>query len=153
MMIEGGISSPSVPEPASVPDRHVERIAALLQLGHADAPIVAQVTAEEPATAAMMPQPSTLTCSSRPGSRETQGASPWNMSADNFERNRISPIQMKSGSEVSAQPQLESQSVEAISDPIGAVVKSPIITMPTVRSESATQTPLASSRSRERGED
>jgi hypothetical protein len=71
------------------------------------------------------------------------------MSEDSLERNRISPIQMKSGSEVSAQPQLESQSVEAISEPIGAAVKSPIITMPTVSSESATQTPLASSRRRE----
>ena len=34
---------------------------------------------------------------------ETQGASPWNMSEDSFERNRISPIQMNRGSEVRAQ--------------------------------------------------
>ena len=69
------------------------------------------------------------------------------MSDDSFERNRISPIQMNSGSEVSAQLQLESHSVEAISEPMGTEVKNPRSTMPTVRSDSATQTPLARSRS------
>ena len=48
-------------------------------------------------------QPTTLVCSSPPGSRATQGASPLNMSSLNRVRNRISPIQMKSGSAVSVQ--------------------------------------------------
>src|SRR5690606_22461856 len=62
-------------------------------------------------------------------------------------RKRISPIQIKSGREVRAQPQLASQSVEAMSEPMGAVVNSPMRTMPTISSERATQTPLASRRS------
>jgi hypothetical protein len=67
---------------------------------------------------------------------------------ERLERKRISPIQMNSGKEVSAQPQLESQSVEAINDPIGAELNTPISTAPTVRSDSAIQKPLPSRKNR-----
>src|SRR5664279_3776851 len=61
-------------------------------------PMVAQVAAEEPDTAAKIAQPITLTCNSRPGSFCTHGAKPSNMSSDNLVRYRISPIQMNIGS-------------------------------------------------------
>ncbi|CFO93511.1 Uncharacterised protein [Bordetella pertussis] len=43
--------------------------------------MVAAVAADEPLTAAKIPQPSTLTCTRRPGRRRTQGPSPLNMSS------------------------------------------------------------------------
>ena len=91
-------------------------------------PTVAQVTALEPATAAMTPQPRMLTCSSPPGRREVQGASPVNMSDDNLVRNRISPIHTKSGSAVSAQFQLASHTVLASRVPAGAGENTPSAT-------------------------
>jgi hypothetical protein len=65
--------------------------------------MVAQVAALLPDTAAKMAQPTTLTCSSRPGSDCIQGARPRNMSCDSRVRNRISPIHTNSGSAVSVQ--------------------------------------------------
>ena len=65
--------------------------------------MVAAVAADEPETAAKMAQPKTLTCRSRPGTSFIQGASPLNMSSDSRERNKISPIQMNSGSAAKAQ--------------------------------------------------
>ena len=49
-------------------------------------PMVAQVAAEEPDTAAKIAQPTTFTCSRRPGSFCSQGARPSNMSSDNLVR-------------------------------------------------------------------
>ncbi len=49
-------------------------------------PIVAHVAAEEPDTAAKMAQPTTFTCSSRPGNLCTHGANPANMSSASFVR-------------------------------------------------------------------
>ncbi len=66
-------------------------------------PMVAQVAAEEPETAANSPQPTTLVCSRRPGMRCIQGDRPVNMSSARRERNRISPIQMNIGRAVSSQ--------------------------------------------------
>ncbi len=65
--------------------------------------MVAHVAADEPDTAAKIAQPTTFTCSSRPGSRCTHGARPSNMSSDKRVRNRISPIQMNIGSAVRSQ--------------------------------------------------
>ena len=48
--------------------------------------MVAQVAAEEPDTVPKMPQASTLTCISRPGSQVSQGARPSNISSDNLVR-------------------------------------------------------------------
>ena len=101
-------------------------------------PTVAQVTALDPATAAITPQPMMLTWNSPPGSRASQGARPLNMSDDNRVRNRISPIHTNSGNAVSAQFQLASHTVPASSEPTGAGEKNAIATKPTVRSAGAT---------------
>ena len=82
--------------------------------------MVAAVAAEDPDTAAKMPQPSTLTCTSRPGRRRTQGARPLNMSSARRVRYRISPIQMNSGRAVSAQLAPESQALVAKMIPASA---------------------------------
>src|SRR5438067_13885219 len=94
-------------------------------------PIVAAVAADEPEIAAKMPQPNTLQCIRRPGSGAIQGASPWNMSSEMRVRKRISPIQMNSGSAVSAQLVLEPQLVVAISGPAGELVKTSMAIQPT----------------------
>src|SRR3546814_13563811 len=66
-------------------------------------PTVAQVTALDPAAAAITPQPTTLTWSSPHGSRASHGASPLNMSDDSRVRNRISHNHTNSGSADDAQ--------------------------------------------------
>src|SRR3712207_2044419 len=86
-------------------------------------PTVAEQTEVDPVIAAMTAQPTTLTCSSLPGIQLTHGARPLNMSSDRRDRNRISPIQMKSGNAVSAQSQLESQTACAIIEPDRVGVK------------------------------
>ena len=85
--------------------------------------MVAHVTALEPATAAIRPQPTTLTCNNPPGNFDNIGASPLNMSEDNLVLKRISPIQINNGRAVKAQFQLASQSVLANKEPTGAGVK------------------------------
>src|SRR5580765_3328760 len=96
MMIEGGISNPSVPAPASVPMVMASGYPRLLSSGSVILPIVAQVADEDPETAANIVQPMMLVCSSRPGTRSSHGARPLNMSSESRVRNRISPIQMNS---------------------------------------------------------
>jgi hypothetical protein len=64
------------------------------------------------------------------------------MSCDILVRNRISPIQMKSGSAVRAQFQLASHMVEARSEPAGAGVNRTRVTMLATVRQTATQTPL-----------
>ena len=75
--------------------------------------MVAQVAAEEPDTAAKMPQPITFTCTRRPGSHCSQGDRPRNISSDRRVRNRISPIQMNSGSAASVHEALALHTVVA----------------------------------------
>ncbi len=104
--------------------------------------MVAAVAADEPDTAAKMPQPRMLTCMSRPGSRVIQGARPVNMSSDRRERNRISPIQMNMGSAASSQELLEPQTVVDMIGPTGAEVNPPMAIRATPNKDSATQTPL-----------
>ena len=104
--------------------------------------MVAAVAADEPETAAKMPQPRMLTCIRRPGSRVIQGASPVNMSSDRRERNRISPIQMNMGSAASSQELLDPQTVVDSSGPTGAEVNPPMAISATPNSDSATQTPV-----------
>src|SRR6478736_4311564 len=101
MMMDGGISRPSVPAPASEPIVMSSGYPRLLSSGSVILPMVAQVAAELPDTAAKIVQPMMLVCSRRPGSRSSQGARPLNMSSDSRVRNRISPIQQNSGSAVS----------------------------------------------------
>ena len=81
------------------------------------------------------PQPTMLAWRSRPGRRVSHGARPLNMSSDSRVRNRISPIQMNSGSEVSAQLLLELNTVVAITLPIGAEENSIMPTAPTPMSD------------------
>ena len=107
--------------------------------------MVAQVAAEEPDTAAKMPQPMTFTCVSRPGSHCTQGEMPRNISSDNLVRKRISPIQMNNGSAASVHDALALQVAVASTLPSGTDVVSAIATKPTSPSAIAIQTPLASS--------
>src|SRR5437879_8451174 len=111
-------------------------------------PIVAAVAAEEPEIAAKMPQPKTLQCISLPGNGAIHGARPRNMSSEILVRNRISPIQMKSGSAVSAQLVLAPQIVVAIRLPAGESVKRVIAIQPTPSKVSAIQRPATSSSAR-----
>ena len=80
---------------------------------------VAQVAADEPDTEPNTPQASTLTCISRPGSQFSHGARPRNISSDSLVRNRISPIQMNSGSAASDHDALLPQTVVASTGPAG----------------------------------
>jgi hypothetical protein len=105
---------------------------------------VAQVAADEPETAAKMPQPITFTCVSLPGSHCTHGESPRNISSESLVRNRISPIQMNSGNAASVHDALALQVVVARTVPIGTLVVSAIATRPTRPRETAIHTPLAS---------
>ena len=106
--------------------------------------MVAQVAADEPETAAKMVQPITLVCSSRPGRRLTQGARPRNMLSLSLVRNRISPIQMNSGSAVSVQLEAEPQTVMAIASPAGRDENSCMPIQATPASVRPIQTPLPS---------
>src|SRR5690606_38451801 len=106
--------------------------------------MVATVAADEPDTAAKIAQPMMLVWSSRPGSRFIHGASPWNMSCDSRVRNRISPIQMKSGSAVSVQLEAAPHTVTAIASPAGRGEKSCIPIQATPVSARPIQTPVPS---------
>src|SRR5699024_9801873 len=108
-------------------------------------PMVAQVAAEDPDTAANSPLPKTLTCNNRPGMRRSQGSIPEKISSDRREWNRISPIQMNSGSGVSDQPDTELQAALPRMCMLDTPAKYCSPTYPRVSSETATQRPLPSS--------
>ena len=84
--------------------------------------MVAAVAADDPDTAAKIPQAKTFTCNSCPGRRFIQGDSPVNISSDRRERNRISPIQMNSGSAVRVQLDEPVQMRVSIASPAGREV-------------------------------
>src|SRR3954451_16868624 len=92
--------------------------------------MVAQGAADEPDTAAKIPQPKTLTCTRRPGSHCSHGAKPRNISSDNYVRKRISPIQMNRGKAASVQDVLALHTVVARTAPNGTDVVSSIATRP-----------------------
>src|SRR3954467_6996993 len=104
--------------------------------------MVAQVAADEPDTAAKIPQPITFTCTSRPGSHCSQGERPRNISSDSRVRNKISPIQMNKGSAASVQDALALHTVVASTAPIGTGVVSSIAMKPISANPTAIQTPL-----------
>ncbi len=104
--------------------------------------MVAQVAADEPDTAAKIPQPITFTCTRRPGSHCSQGDRPRNISSDRRVRNRISPIQMNSGSAASVQDALALHTVVASTEPIGTLVVSSMAMKPIRPRATAIQTPL-----------
>src|SRR5699024_8790060 len=107
-------------------------------------PMVAAVAADDPDTAAKMPQPMTLVCIRPPGSRFSHGDRPPYMSSDRRERNRIAPIQMNSGNGASAQDDTEPQAEVPSTRPVGALVKTTMANRPTPNNDSATQMPLPS---------
>src|SRR3990167_1600517 len=107
--------------------------------------MVAQVAEEEPDTAAKMPQPKMLTCIRRPGSQPSQGASPSNISSESLVRNRISPIQTKSGSPASVHDAFEPQNAWNRFTSGGLEVKNCSPIQATTPIEIAIQTPPASS--------
>ena len=80
---------------------------------------MAVVAADDPDTEPNTPQATTLTCMSRPGSQLSQGAKPRNISSESRVRNRISPIQMNSGSAASVQEALLPQTMVASTLPAG----------------------------------
>ena len=104
--------------------------------------MVAQVAALEPDTAAKIAQPTTLTCSRRPGSACIHGARPLNMSRESRVRNRISPIQMKRGRAVKVQLEDEPQIVTAIASPAGRELNSCMPIQATPESVRPIHTPL-----------
>ena len=65
------------------------------------------------------------------------------MSSDSRVRNRISPIQMNSGSAVSVHEALALQTVVASTEPIGTLVVSSMATKPISPRATAIHTPLA----------
>ena len=107
-------------------------------------PMVAAVAADEPETAAKMAQPRILTCNNLPGMRFIHGDRPVNMSCDNRDRNRISPIQINRGKAARAHELLAPHTVVAKTWPSGAEENMAMPTMPTIIREKATQTPLPS---------
>lgn len=103
MIIEGGINNPSVPDPINELTIMYSGYFLFLSSGKEIFPIVAHVAAEEPEMAEKTAQLITLVCSKRPGKGSSQGEIDWNKEVAILERNNISPIQIKSGSDVSVQ--------------------------------------------------
>ena len=97
--------------------------------------MVAQVAADEPEMAAKMVQPTTFTCSRRPGRRSSHGARPLNMLLDSLLRNRISPIHRNRGKAVSVQLEVDPQMVSIMLSPTGRLVKSSMPTKATASSD------------------
>ena len=85
-MMDGGISNPSVPAPARLPIAMRSSYPRFNNSGSDIRPMVAQVAADDPETAAKIVQPATLMCSIRPGNHLSQGASPSNRSSESFVR-------------------------------------------------------------------
>ena len=102
---------------------------------------MAQVTALEPATAAIIPQPTTFTCNNPPGKLDSIGARPLNISEESLVLKSISPIHINKGKAVNAQFQLASHKVLARRDPTGAGVKNSSNIYPKVINAGATHIP------------
>src|SRR3546814_15513898 len=124
MLVGGGIGSARGPGPARGPRMWSRGWPGRESSGMVILPMVAQVAAEEPETAAKMAQPRTLVCSSRPGMLSSQGARPLNRSCESLDRNRISPIHRNSGRAVSVQLELAPQMVIALASPAGRPARS-----------------------------
>ena len=104
-------------------------------------PIVAAVAADEPETAAKIPQLRIFTCNSLPGSLDRKGERPWNKSSERLVRNSISPIQINKGKAVKDHPVVALQDDVPNSKPIllFSINIKPITDRPVSVSE--TQTP------------
>src|SRR3546814_11203122 len=97
MIKGGGIKRPSGPAPARVPMIMSSGYLRARSSGMVILPMVAQVAADEPETAAKMVQPITLVCSRRPGMRVIHGARPRNMYSDRRVRTRVPANPMNNG--------------------------------------------------------
>src|SRR3954462_3816995 len=149
MVIDGGIRMPSVPAPASDPRLTPSSYPRFFSSGSAILATVAQVAADDPDTEPNTPQASTLTCISRPGSQFSHGAKPRNISSDNRVRNRISPIQMNSGSAASDHEALLPHTVVASTLPAGMPPPANCMpAQPVAIKATAIQTPAPSSSAR-----
>ena len=107
-------------------------------------PTVVRVAALDPDRAAKVAHPRIFTCNRPPGRRRNQGERPENRFSDSFERNRISPIQMKRGSDVRLQVAEWDHIVVAIASPKLISVNSSMATIPVASSDRPTQTPSPS---------
>src|SRR5690606_32732552 len=142
-MIDGGINSPKVPAPASVPIIILSGYPRRLSSGIVILPIVAQVAADEPDTAAKIAQPTTFVCNRRPGMRLSQGVKPTNKSCESRDRNKISPIHRNKGRAVSVQLDEAPQMVMAMASPAGRLENNSIPSHAVPARVSPTQTPQA----------
>ena len=140
-MIDGGISSPKVPDPAKLPNNNFSGYFLFLNSGIDIFPTVATVAAEDPDIAANNAQPTTFTWTNPPGSFDNHGDNPLNKFSDNFVLNKISPIQTKSGNAVNVHDELVPHIVVAIASPTGLVVNNSIPIAETVIMLKATQIP------------
>ena len=111
-------------------------------------PTTCVVAADEPEIAAKIEQPTTFTCSNRPGSRPAHGASPWNSERDRRDWNRISPIRMNIGSASSSCVVRMFQAYCASSLSSGMSRKIASITAPVAPRVSPIQMPPASAENR-----
>src|SRR3954452_5259821 len=146
MVIEGGIRMPSVPAPAREPRLKSSSWPRFFSSGSAILATVAQVAADDPDTEPNTPQASTLTCIRRPGSQFSHGAKPRNISSDSRVRNRISPIQMNSGSAASDHDALLPHTVVASTLPAGMLPPTNCMPAhPVAIKATAIQTPAPSS--------
>src|SRR3954469_5306727 len=144
MMFEGGMRKPSVPARARLPMASSLPYRRLRSSASAMRPTTCVVAADEPEIAAKIEQPTTLTCSSRPGSRPVQGARPWNSERESFVRNRISPMTMNSGSARSSCVVRMFQAYCGKSLSRGMLRNSPSSSVPVIASVSPIQMPPAS---------
>ena len=147
-VIDGGISSPKVPAPASVPTIIRSGYSRLRSSGIDILPIVATVAAEDPEIAAKIAEPAMFTCKRPPGRRCIQGVRPRNRFSDNRVRNRISPIQMNSGRAVNDHDELALQIVVAMASPTGRAVNSSMPIAATPVRLIATQIPVPRKKNR-----
>ena len=111
-------------------------------------PTTCVVAADEPEIAAKIEQPTTFTCSSRPGSSPAHGASPWNSERDRRDWNRISPIRMNIGSASSSCVVRMFQAYWASSLSSGMLRNSASMIAPVAPSVSPIQMPPASAENR-----
>ena len=131
-MIEGGIRSPKVPDPARLPNKIFSGYFLFLSSGIDIFPTVATVAAEEPDIAAKSAHPTTFTWINPPGNFCIQGDSPANKFSDNLVLNNISPIQTNKGKAVSVHDDEVPHIVVAIASPTGLEVNNniPIVETP-----------------------
>src|SRR3989339_899539 len=127
----GGIMNPSVPAPASDPIDRLWSYPRFFSSGMVILPTVAVVAAEEPLTAAKKVEARILTWMSLPGMESIHGDSPRKRFSEILLRKRISPIQMKKGRAIIAEPLVLFQAILVRTDPKETSVKIKKLPMPT----------------------